>query len=58
MIKTWKDREGLVELVHRFHDMVKEEKNHTMRKYYWFHYNRLFKLWFKNTNLIFGDKDE
>jgi len=58
MIKTWKDREGIVELVHRFYDMVLEEKNPIIRKYYWIHYNRLFKLWFRNIDLIFGDRDE
>ena len=55
-MKTWEEKveekKGLVKLIDRFHDMAEEEKNLTMKRYYWKHFNHLFKLWFPSIDLI------
>ena len=39
------NKKGLDEIVHRFHDMIVEEKNPIIKQYYWKHYHVIFKIW-------------
>lgn len=52
------NKKGLEEVVHRFHDLVIEEKNPIIKRYYWKHYHFLFKKWVvdKDIDLILERK--
>lgn len=45
------NKKGLGEIVHRFHDLVLEEKNPIIRRYYWKHYLFLFRLWVVDSDI-------